>query len=72
MIDLRYVFYVKVVIQIICFIGAFYCLQAFQFEKLIRQGKVFQSQILYLMLGCSLAYLTSQFIISMIYQLNIW
>ncbi|NLC96018.1 MAG: DUF1146 domain-containing protein [Erysipelotrichaceae bacterium] len=72
MMDYRTLFYMKVLIQIICFIGAFYSLQAFNFEKSIKQGKVFQSQLLYIMLSSGLAYLVSQFIISMIYQLSIW
>lgn len=72
MIDLRYIFYVKVAIRIVCFIAAFYCLQALEFEKLIKQGRVFQAQLLYIMFSCSLGYLTSEFIISMIFQLNIW
>lgn len=72
MINSRYLFYIKVLIQVVCFIGAFYSLQAYEFEKIIKQGKVFQAQILYLMISCALAYLTSQFIITMIYQLNIW
>ena len=72
MINSRYLFYIKVLIQVVCFIGAFYSLQAYEFEKNLKQGRVFQAQLLYLMISCSLAYLTSQFIITMIYQLNIW
>lgn len=68
--SLNYLFYIKVIIQLLCFCLAFYSLDALNFEKFLRSGRVFKAQLLYFLIACSIAYLSSQFIISMILKLN--
>ncbi len=67
-----YYFYIKAAIHVACFCLAFYSLNALHFEKALRQGRVFQAQLLYILISFGLGYLSAQFIIALIYQLNVW
>lgn len=63
-------FYVKVIIYFISFLLAFYGLNAIDYNRFLKQGKVLQGQVLYLVLTCSLAYLFANFLMNIIYRFN--
>ena len=63
-------FYIRVAIYFICFLFSMYGLSGLDFNRLLKQGKVAQGQILYFVIACCMAYLMGQFMISIIYSLN--
>ena len=63
-------FYIRVLIYFICFIMSLVSLNALDFNRFLKQGKVLQGQLLYFVLACSLAYLMGNFMISIIYLYN--
>lgn len=60
MIDLEPI--VNVLLHFFGFFVAMYGISALQFEKMIRQGRTFQTQILYIGLSMGLGYLIAQFL----------
>ena len=52
------------------FLLCMYSLNALDFNRFLKQGKVLQAQVLYLILSCSLAYLFGSFLIAIIYRLH--
>lgn len=60
-------FYIKVIIYFVCFILAMFSLNAIDFNRFIKQGRILQTYVLYFILACSLAYLFGQFLMSVIY-----
>ena len=63
-------FYVKVCIYLLSFVASFYGLGALDFNRLIKQGKIVQGQVLYFVLACCLAYLVANFVMAIIYRFN--
>ena len=60
-------FYIRVAVFFFSFLLSLYGLNALDFNRFIRQGKVMQGQILYFILAASLSYLLGSFLMSMIY-----
>ena len=60
-------FYIRVAVFIFSFLLSLYGLNALDFNRFIRQGKVMQGQVLYFILAASLSYLLGSFLMSMIY-----
>lgn len=63
-------FYIRVLIYFVCFMLSLFALNALDFNRFIKQGKVIQGQILYFIIACSLAYLMANFFIAIIYMYN--
>ena len=63
-------FYIKIAVYLFCFVLSLFGLSALDFSKFIRKGKIVQTQILYFVIGCSLAYLFGNFLMSVIYYFN--
>ena len=60
-------FYIRVAVFFFSFLLSIYGLNALDFNRFIRQGKVMQGQVLYFILAASLSYLLGSFLMSMIY-----
>ena len=60
-------FYIRVAVFFFSFLLSLYGLNALDFNRFIRQGKVMQGQVLYFILAASLSYLLGSFLMSMIY-----
>ena len=60
-------FYIRVAVFFFSFLLSLYGLNALDFNRFIRQGKVMQEQVLYFILAASLSYLLGSFLMSMIY-----
>ena len=63
-------FIYKVIIYLLSFVLSFYGLSALDFKKIIKQGRVTETWILYFILACSLAYLFGSFLMEIIYRFN--
>ena len=50
-------------IYLICFVASLYALSALDFNRLVKQGSVAKSQLLYIMIAFSLAYLSGSLIL---------
>ena len=61
-------FYLKVGIYFISFILSMFGLNALDFNRFVKQGKVAQAQALYFILTCALAYLLGSFIMAIMYR----
>ena len=60
-------FYIRVAVFFFSFLLSLYGLNALDFNRFIRQGKVMQGQVLYFILAASRSYLLGSFLMSMIY-----
>ena len=60
-------FYIRVFIYFFCFIMSLYALNALDFNRFVKQGRIFQAQLLYFLIACALAYLSASFLMAMIY-----
>ena len=60
-------FYLRVTIYFFSFLLCLFGLNALDFNRFIRQGKVMQGQVLYFILAASLSYLLGSFLMAMIY-----
>ena len=60
-------FYIRVFIYFVCFVLSLFALNALDFNRFLKQGKVIQGQLLYFILACSLAYLMGSLMTSIIY-----
>ena len=60
-------FYLRVALYFFSFLLCLFGLNALDFNRFIRQGKVMQAQVLYFILAASLSYLLGSFFMSMIY-----
>ena len=63
-------FYQRLIIYFVCFVLALFGLNALDFNRFIKQGKVSQAYVLYFMLAGCMAYLFGQFLMSLIYYFN--
>ncbi|MBQ6334267.1 MAG: DUF1146 domain-containing protein [Erysipelotrichaceae bacterium] len=61
-------FYLRVAIYFFCFLLALIGMNALDFNRFIKQGKVVQAQILYFVICCALAYLMGNFLMALIYH----
>ena len=57
----------ELIIYFICFVAVFYGLSALDFSKFIKQGKVYQTYVLYFVIAGALTYLFGQFIMGIMY-----
>lgn len=62
-----YKFYIRVLIYLICFVFSLIGLNAIDFNRFIKKGKVVEAWLLYFIIAFSLAYLFGSFIMSIIY-----
>ncbi|MBQ6492471.1 MAG: DUF1146 domain-containing protein [Erysipelotrichaceae bacterium] len=60
-------FYLRVFVYFFCFLIVLFGMNALDFNRFLRQGKVMQAQVLYFVIACALAYLTGSFFMSVIY-----
>ena len=60
-------FYLRVGIYFFCFLLTLFGMNALDFNRFVKQGKVLQAQILYFVLSCALAYLMGSFLMALIY-----
>lgn len=65
-----YSFWYKVAVYLMCFIGSLYGLSALDFNRFIKQGKIAQANILYMMLAMALAYLVGNLLLNIVFVLN--
>ena len=61
-------FYLRVIIYFFCFLLALLGMGALDFNRFIKQGKIFQAQVLYFVICCALAYLMGSFMIALMYH----
>lgn len=61
-------FIVRVFVYLSCFALSLYGLSSVNYEKILRKGKVWQAQILYILLAMALATLSAQFLMSIAYK----
>lgn len=59
------VFMIQAILHIICFCVCFYALQALDFNRFLKQGRVMQAQLLMLLLAMALAHLTARFLMAL-------
>ena len=50
-------------IYLFCFVASLYALSALDFNRFVKQGSVAKSQLLYIMIAFSLAYLSGSLIL---------
>ncbi|MCF0108847.1 MAG: DUF1146 domain-containing protein [Erysipelotrichaceae bacterium] len=62
------VYILRVVVYIACFTVSLYALTALRFEDSIKQGKVRQAQVLFILMAMALGYLSAQFLMGFIYR----
>lgn len=62
-----YKFYIRVAVYLICFVFSLLGLNALDFNRFIKKGKVVEAWLLYFIIAFSLAYLFGSFIMSIIY-----
>lgn len=65
-----YKWWIKIAIYFISFILSLVGLDAIDFNRFIKKGKIVSSWALYLVLAFALAYLLGEFFINIIYILN--
>ena len=65
-----YNFWYKVIVYLVCFVGALYGLSALDFNRFLKQGRVAQANILYAMLALSIAYLVGTLLLNIVYVMN--
>lgn len=63
-------FIFKVIIYLLCFVISFYGLSALDFKKIIKQGKVTETWVLYFIIAASMAYLFGSFLMEIIYRFS--
>lgn len=61
-------FYLKVGIYFFCFLLVLFGMNAFDFNRFVKQGKVVQAQVLYFVICCALSYLMGNFMIALMYR----
>lgn len=57
---------ISIIIYLICIGLSFQAVKALQFEKFLRKGRTFESQILLIFTAIALGYLVASFVISFI------
>ena len=63
-------FYIKVGIYLVSFVLSLFGLNALDFNRFVRQGRVTQAQLLYFILACALAYLLGNFVMAIMYRFS--
>lgn len=63
-------FYIKVLIYFLSFGLSMFGLDALDFNRFIKKGRVAQAQVLFFVLACALAYLFGSFFMSVVYYFN--
>lgn len=61
-------FIVRMTVYLTCFALSLYALSSVNYEKILRKGKVWQAQILYILLAMALATLAAQFLMGIAYK----
>ena len=62
---------VRVAVHLGCFALALYAMQALNYEKLIRSGRVVQAQLLYLLVAMCIALLSAQFLLNPVIKIHV-
>ena len=62
---------VRVVVHLACFALALYAMQAQNYEKLIRKGRVVQAQLLYILVAMCIALLAAQFLLNLVIKIHV-
>lgn len=62
-------FLARIVILICSFAVSFWALGALNYEKCLKANHVLQAQVLYWLLSFALAWMVSQFVISLMYRI---
>lgn len=60
-------FIVQLLIHLACFGVAFYALDALDFNRFMKQGRVIKAQILYIVIAMALGFLMAQFLLKLSY-----
>ena len=60
-------FYLKLAVYFVAYFLALLALRAIDFARLVKKNRVFETWLLYLILGMALAYLLGNFFIEIIY-----
>ena len=63
-------FYLKVFIYFVSFLIALFGLDALDFNRFLKKGRVAQAYVLYFVLAASLSYLLGNFLMSIIYYFH--
>ena len=63
-------FVFKVIIYLLCFVLVMFGLSSLDFNKLIKQNKVNEARVLYLILSMVITYLLGSFLMDIIYYFN--
>lgn len=64
-------FYIKVAIYFVCFLICLFALNAIDFNRFVKKGKIAQAQTLYVILAMVLGYLLANFFMAVIYYFYI-
>ena len=59
---------VQLIIYFICFFICPYALRAVDFNRLIRKNRVYEAQVLYIIIGMIMAYILCKFILCLTYR----
>ena len=63
-------FYSKIIVYLFSFVLSLFSLNALDFNRFLKQGKIVQGQLLYFILACCLSYLFANFLMAIIYHFN--
>lgn len=63
-------FYLKVIVYLFSFVLSLIGLNALDFNRFVKKGKVVSAWILYFVIGFSLAYMFGSFLLQIIYYFN--
>ena len=62
---------VRIVVHLACFALALYAMQALNYEKLIRKGRVAQAQLLYILAAMCIGLLAAQFLLNLVIKIHV-
>lgn len=63
-------FYYKIVLYLLCYVLVMLGLNAFDYNRFIKQNRVVEARILYLIISFVLTYLLGSFLMDIIYFFN--
>lgn len=63
-------FYLKIIIYLFSFTLSLFSLNALDFNRFLKQGKIVQGQLLYFILACCMGYVFGNFLMAIIYRFN--
>lgn len=63
-------FYYKIVLYLLCYVLVMFGLNAFDYNRFIKQNRVVEARVLYLIISFVLTYLLGSFLMDIIYFFN--